>query len=382
MLDFRLDDTQMEMRNTIRKMFANDFPKEYFRKLDESGDNPLDLWREICKLGFAGLIVPEKYGGYGGDAVDYAVIVEELAYADMTAAFLYQANVKSGAYNLVLFGTDKQKEELLPAIIKGEKLFAIGLTEPNAGSDLASISTKAVKKGNNYIVNGQKTFTTAAHFADYITTLVRTDPTASKPHQGLSVLLIPTNAPGVDIRPLRQLGHRSIHTNEVFLDNVEVPLENLVGEENKGFYQILQPVEYERIGVAAMGVGIASAAYDEAYDFAKNRVQFKKPISSFQAIQNMLVNMRTDIEAARMLTYKAAWMRRENQPCPLEASQAKVFSAEAANRCVNLGMQIMGGYSYMMDYDMQRYYRDVKVLEIGGGTTQILRNIMAKNLDL
>jgi alkylation response protein AidB-like acyl-CoA dehydrogenase len=256
---------------------------------------------------------------------------------------------------------------------------AMGLTEPDAGSDLTHLSTRATRSGTDFVIRGQKVFTTGADTADYIFAFVRTDLEATG-SKGLSVLLIPRDAEGLTVRPLRKLAGQATHTCEVFLDDVRVPEANLVGELGDGSRVIFSLMDAERIYVGAEGTGLGQGALDMALKYARERVQFGKPIIEHQAVAHMLADMAIDVEASRLITWSAAWKLEQGLDCSMEASMAKVFGSEAGTRCAARGMQILGGYSYMVEYGMERYWRETKLYEIAGGTNQIMRNIIAKQL--
>jgi alkylation response protein AidB-like acyl-CoA dehydrogenase len=268
--------------------------------------------------------------------------------------------------------------KILPGIARGEITFAMGLTEPDVGSDLTHLATRARKDGDSYVVNGQKVFTTGADTADYIFLFVRTDATESA-SRGLSVLLVPRTTPGVTVRPLRKLSGQGTHTCEVFLEDVRVPLTALVGEENHGAKVIFSLLDVERIYVGAQACGIAQGAFDVAVRYANERKQFGKPIIEHQAVGHMIADMAYEIEMIRLLTWRAAWKIQSGIPCSVDASMVKIAGSEACTRVVSMAMQVLGGYSYTTDFPLERYWRETKLNEIAGGTNQIQRNIIAKS---
>jgi alkylation response protein AidB-like acyl-CoA dehydrogenase len=277
------------------------------------------------------------------------------------------------------FGTEEQKRTILPRVASGEVRMSMGLSEPEAGSDLTHLSTRAVRDGEDYVINGQKVFITGADSADYVFAFVRTDP-GTLAHRGLSVLLVPTDAPGLAVHPLPKLAGQATHTCEVFFDDVRVPAANLVGELDGGARIIFRLLDGERIYTAAQGVGIAQGALDKALAYAKVRSQFGKPIIEHQAVGHMLAEMAMQVRTARLIVYHAAWKLDQGLPCSMEASMAKVIGAEAGTQVALKGMQVLGGYSYMVEYGMERYYREAKLYEIAGGTTQVQKNIIVKHL--
>lgn len=378
-MDFSISDEHLALRKSMRQFFETEAPIHVMAELDREERYPTEIYAKMADLGLCGLAIPEEYGGSAADELSISIVVEEVARAGATIAYAWVPTVTFCAKGIARFGTEEQKRDLLPQIAAGEMRFAMGLTEPDAGSDLARLSTRAVRDGDDYIVTGQKIFTTGADTADYIFAFVRTDPD-SKAHRGLSVLLIPRTAPGVNVRTLRKLAGQGTHTCEVFLDDVRVPAANLVGELHHGAAIIFSLLDAERICVGAQGCGIGQGALDIALQYAQDRKQFGQPIADFQAVGHMLADMAMDIEAARLVTWQAAWKLENGLPCSKDASMAKVIGSEAGSRCATRGMQILGGYSYMVEYGMERFYRETKLNEIAGGTNQIQRNIILKHL--
>jgi alkylation response protein AidB-like acyl-CoA dehydrogenase len=278
------------------------------------------------------------------------------------------------------FGSPEMKKEIVPKIVSGEVKLALAMSEPGTGSDVAGIKTTAVQQGDHYVVNGSKVWITCAHVADYLVAIVKTDPQAR--HSGISTLLIPTNAPGVTIRPLQMLGRRTTHANEVFFDNVRVPVANLIGAEGKAWKNIMSCLALERMGLAAISAGHCYKITEYARDYARDRIQFGQPISQFQVIQHKLVDMLIMAEGARNAVYRVADLLDAGHPVVTEASIAKIVATENNFKCADIGMQVLGGAGYSMEYDMQMFFRDSRVGPIGGGTNEIQRNILAKQMDL
>lgn len=378
-MDFALTAEQQQLRAELRTFFDREAPIDVVARHDRDEEFNDELYRKIADLGLCGLAFPEEYGGSDADQISICIAVEEVARATAALAYAWLPTATFCAKGLARFGTDEQKKELLPRIAGGELRIAMGLTEPEAGSDLTHLSTRATRDGSDFVVSGQKVFTTGADTAGYVFAFVRTDPSAS-PSRGLSVLLVPTDASGVTVRPLRKLAGQATHTCEVFFDDVRVPERNLVGELGNGIRIIFDLMNGERIYVGAEGTGLGQGALDMALRYAKTRVQFGKPIIEHQAVAHLLADMAMDVETARLITYNAAWKLEQNLDCTLEASMAKVYGSEAGTRCANRGMQILGGYSYMVEYGMERYWRETKLYEIAGGTNQIMRNIIARQL--
>ena len=378
-MDFTLSAEHQQLRSSLRSFFEREAPTDVVARHDRDEEFNTDLYRKAAALGLCGLAISEEYGGSDADQISICIAVEEVARATAALAYAWLPTATFCAKGIDRFGTDEQKKEILPRIAAGEVRIAMGLTEPDAGSDLTHLATRATRDGSDYVVRGQKVFTTGADTADYIFAFVRTDPSASA-SKGLSVLLIPRDAPGVTVHTLRKLAGQSTHTCEVFLDDVRVPEQNLVGELGNGSRIIFELMNGERIYVGAEGTGLGQGALDMALKYAKGRVQFGKPIVEHQAVAHMLADMAMDVETSRLITYNAAWKLQQGLDCTLEASMAKVYGSEAGTRCANRGMQILGGYSYMVEYGMERYWRETKLYEIAGGTNQIMRNVIARQL--
>lgn len=367
---------------TLREFLQREVPSSYVREIDRKEEFPWQLWEKFADFGLLGVGMPEEYGGNGGGLVELAIVLEELAYAGASLVYAYAPTIGFCRQAILGFGTEEQKREYLPRIAAGKLRFAMGLSEPNHGSDLATLETTARLEGDTYIVNGSKIFTTGADTSDYILTVVRTDLNAKPAHKGLSVLIIPTNSPGITIRKLDKLAGQAVHTCEVFFDDVRVPRSQLLHEENKGWYVIMRHLDEERMLMSAQCIGTARGAYEYALKYAKEREQFGQPIGKFQVIGHMLADMATGVELCRLITYYAIWRKENGLPCSKEASMARVFASETAMKIATQAMQILGGYSYMMEYEAQRYFREAKLWEIAGGTNQIQRNIIAKEIGL
>jgi alkylation response protein AidB-like acyl-CoA dehydrogenase len=379
MLDFALTDEQAELRAMLRSFLEKEAPTDVIAAHDREERFPAEIYAKLAELGLCGVAIDEEYGGSSADEISICIIVEEIARAGASIGYAYVPTVTFCARGISRFGTEEQKRAILPEIAAGRMRLAMGLSEPDAGSDLAGLTTRARREGDEYVVSGQKIFTTGADTADQIFTFVRTDPEAPA-HHGASVLLIPREAEGVTVRPLRKLAGQGTHTCEVFFDDVRVPVDNLVGELNGGFKIIFSLLDAERIYVGAQGCGIAQGALDLAAHYAAEREQFGKPIFEHQAVGHMLADIAVEVEMARLLTWRAAWKLERGLPCSMDASMAKVAGSETGTRAAMRGMQVLGGYSYMVEYGMERYYRETKLNEIAGGTNQIQRNIIARHL--
>lgn len=381
-MDFGFNEQQKMLRKTVQDFVNRDCPRELIRKLDEKDEFPRELFEKLADMGITGIGIPEEYGGQGGDIIDTVIVTEELSKRYPALSWVLGLSTLYGGDMIYRSGSEQQKRFYLPKIAKGELLFSFALTEPDAGSDAANQHTTAIQDGDNYIINGTKMFITGGYESDFIMTMTRTD----KPrYKGLTYFLVSTKSKGFNKKKLEKLGYKGSSVCELVYDNVAVPEENILGGPeglNNGWKYMIDLLNDERVGLAAGGLGIAEAAYEDALQYAKERVQFGQPIGKFQAIAHMLVEMATKIEAARLLTYEAAWLITQNVPYAKECSMAKYYATEVAKEVSLQGLQIFGGYGYMMDSDMQRYVRDAILLPIGGGTTEIEKNIIAHMIGL
>jgi len=359
-----------------------EIPREVAEEIDEKDEFPHELLQKLCDLGFMGINVAEEYGGQGGNIVDMMILTEETSKKLPVLAWAIGNIILYGNAIIGVNGNEEQKKKYLPRLAKGELKFAYALTEPNAGSDAASIQTKAVLKDGYYVLNGTKMFITGAGVADITVTNART---AESRLGGITDFLVDTKSEGYTARPIKDLGYRGSNTCEVHYDDVKVPLENILGgpeKLNKGWSQMMRLLNTERLLLSACALGIGQGAFEYALNYAKEREQFGQPIGKFQVIQHKLVDMATELEAARCLAYCAAWKETQHMECVKETSMSKYFCSEVAKKVALEGVQILGGYGYAMEYDAQRYVRDVLVLPIGGGTTQIQKNIVGAQLGL
>lgn len=377
----KFTEDQEILRRSVHDFVEKECPREYIRKLDEAKEYPYEIYDKMVSLGWFGLPYPEEYGGSNCGAVEFLIVTEELARYAYDMAAVWGIPVLMGL-NLLRNGNEEQKNYYIPRVINGKLRFSISITEPNAGSDAAAVSTEAIPDGDGYILNGQKVFSTGANLRDNVIHIVaRTDKTAKK-HQGLTIFLVDYRSPGLEIRRLNTLGRHIMGTNEIYIEDVRVPAKNILGELNKGWNVLLSQLELERLFACGLYIGNGRQAVADAIQYAKEREQFGQPIGSFQAIAHMLADMYTEIEAATLLTYRAATMIDEGIPCIKEVSMAKLFGSETLARVTNKGMQILGGYGFMMEYDMQRYFRDSRVATVTAGTSQIQRTIIARQLGL
>ncbi|MFD1360483.1 acyl-CoA dehydrogenase family protein [Lentibacillus salinarum] len=378
-MNFELTKEQMMIREMVRN-FAQNTIKPRAIEIDKKATFPLDIFEQMGELGLLGIPFPEEYGGSGGDTVSYAIAVEEVGRVCGSTGLSFAATVSLGASPIYYFGTEKQKETFLTPMAEGKALGSFGLTEPNAGSDAGGTKTTATEDGNDYIINGEKCFITNASYAETIIVTAAT----GKNDQGkniISAIIVPSDTEGLTITShYDKMGVRGSDTAEIVLDNVRVPKENLLGDPQKGFKQFLYTLDGGRISIAALGLGIAQASLDKALSYAKERKQFAKPISDFQAIQFKLADMAMEVELARNMVYKAAWLKDQEKPFSKEAAFAKLYATETAFRAANQAIQIHGGYGYMREYEVERYLRDAKLLEIGEGTSEVQRMVIARQL--
>ena len=377
-MNFDLSPEHELVRRTVRE-FAEQKVAPVAAELDREHRFPYEIVAELAELGLMGMPVPEEYGGAGADTVSYAIAVEELTRIDSSVAITMAAHTSLGTMPILLFGSEEQKQQWLPDLASGRKLAAFGLTEPGAGSDAAATRTTAELRDGEWVVNGSKIFITNA--GTDITACVTI--TALTGEDEISNLIVPNGAPGYEISaPMDKLGWRASDTRELSFEDCRVPEENLLGPRGKGFQQFLEILDGGRISVAAMGVGLAQGCYDLASGYAAERQQFGRPISKFQAVQQKLVDMATEIEAARWLVWKAAWEKDQDRDFGRTAAMAKLYSGELSHRAANWALQIHGGYGFMDEYAISRLYRDQKILEIGEGTNEVQRMVIARHLGL
>ncbi|MDQ3068022.1 MAG: acyl-CoA dehydrogenase family protein [Actinomycetota bacterium] len=377
-MDLDLTQEQQLVRDTVRE-FALAKIAPVAEELDAESRFPYEIVAELGELGLMGLPIPEEYGGAGGDTVSYALAIEELTRIDSSVAITVAAHTSLGTMPVYLFGTEEQKQRWLPDLAAGKKLAAFGLTEPGAGSDAGNTRTTAELRDGQWFVNGSKMFiTNAGTDVTWGVTL-----TARTGEDEISNIVVENGTPGYEISaPMKKLGWKASDTRELSFQNAAVPEENLLGPRGQGFHQFLEILDGGRISVAAMGVGLAQGAYDLAYAYAKEREQFGKSISKFQAVQFRLADMATEIEAGRALVLKTAWLKDQGRPFAREAAMAKLYTGELSNRAANWALQIHGGYGFMDEYAISRLYRDQKILEIGEGTNEVQRMVIAKHLGL
>ena len=375
-MDFTLTEEQRMMRDSVRRLMDRVATPEYVRRLDREQAYPDDLYAAWVELGLLRIPFEERYGGLGGNVVDLVIVAEEISRKSADLFMAYAESVFC-ALNIARKGSEEQKLYWLPRVLSGENKMSISMSEPDAGSDVGAMKASARRDGNDYVIGGQKLWATGAGAKDNVVNVyVRTDPSANI-RQGMSLFLVDNTAKGLTLRKLDMLGRRCTGTYELFFDDVRVRTERLVGGENKGWDCVLAGLQAERITSAAGNVGAAQACLDLAVEYAKERRQFGRAIGTNQALAHPLADMASEIEAARALTWRAAWMTASGQDALREISMAKLLSSEAYVKCANLGMQVLGGYGYSMELDMQRHYRDARAATIAAGTSQMQRNIIA-----
>jgi len=369
-----------ELRRQLRRFVAEQAPREKRRQWDRDHTFPRDLYRELADMGLMGLTIAEEYGGAGQDIVAAVAVIEELTRAGVFLAGPFIHTAFYGGMNLSENGSEEQKRDLLPRLARGEITFAYGLSEPNVGGDLASVETRAERRGDRVVVNGAKRWCTGADFADYIYCLVRSGP-AEERHRNLSFLLVPTDAPGLSMTPIEHVNLRYTLSSDVYLDEVSLPLSAIVGGEaqwNGGWRMLAgRALDVEKIEVAAATFGIAQAALEEAWQYAEERIQFGRPIACHQAVRHKLVDARTRLEACRHMLYHAAWLADQGRPCAAETSMAKLFCADMGVEIALTCQQVMGAYALSDGYDMERHVRDLLGMPIVGGSSDMQRNNLA-----
>jgi len=378
-MNFDLTEEQRLWQKTVHDFVTAEVrPKA--QEVDETGEFNWEAVRKMGPLGLLGLNVQEEYGGAGVDAISASIAIEELGWSCGSTALSIEAHNWLGCTPITIFGTDEQKRHFLSTVVNGKgKLSALALTEPGAGSDLQGVRTKAEKSGNEWLINGTKAWITNASIAEYIITLARTDLKGGS--HSLSMIIVPAGTPGLTIAPPeKKMGLKGSPTHALTYENVRVPLENLLGEEGRGLQQTLTTLDGGRIGIGSISVGLAQAAFEHATAYAKERRAFGKPLADFQAIQWMLADAATEINAARLVIRYAAWLKQENRSFVREASMGKLFATEMAERVCRNAIQIHGGYGYSREYPVERIYRDARLMTIGEGTSEIQRLVIARQV--
>jgi len=379
-MNFKLTDMQKLFQKTIREFCEKEI-KPISAKIDKEEYFPWDLYRKMGKMGLMGMTVPQKYGGAGIDKVSYMIALEEISRFCGSTGLTVEAHNTLGIGYIYERGTEEQRKKYLPKYTTGEAFVALAITEPNAGSDVASLQTTAVLEGNEWVLNGAKQFITSGDIAGITIVMAKTDKT--KGVKGISAFIVEKDTPGFKVGQLEdKLGVRGSRTAQLFFEDCQVPKENILGEKDLGFIGVMNTLDRGRTAVGAMSVGIARGALEDSVEYAKQREQFGRPIGKFQAIQWMIADMATEIDAARLLVHRAAFLEDQGLPFSKEASMAKLFASEMAMRATRNAIQVFGGYGYIREYPVERYFRDVKLCEIGEGTSEVQRIIIAKQLGL
>jgi len=379
-MDFELTDEQRDVKRAAREFAKGEFDRERALELERDHAFPESIWKKACELGFIGLHFPEAYGGQGLGILENTLVVEELCCQDSGIGIaLSLADFSSEV--ILRFGNEKQKQKYLPPVTKGEAISAGAYTEPDHGSDITRLSTTAVRKKGEFIINGTKTFITNGTQANHFVVLCHTNLEADPPYRGMCTILVERETPGFEAAELGdKMGIRMTSTAELSFSDVHVPQENLIGEENRGFYQVLEFFDESRIEIAAQALGIAQGAFDRALAYAKERRQFGQRIADFQVTQHKLADMYTKLETARLLTYKAAWNFDLGRIDPVLTSMAKMHAGRVSVEVADEAIQIFGGYGYITEYEVERFYRDAKIMEIYEGTKEIQKNTIASSL--
>lgn len=366
------------IRRTIRE-FAREEVAPGAVERDRNSEFPREVFKKLADLGMMGLPFPEEYEGAGADTISFAIVTEELSRACASTGITYSAHISLGGAPIYMFGSEEQKKKYLIPICRGESLGAFGLTEPNAGSDAGGTQTTAVPEGDHYIINGNKCFITNASYAKNVALTAITG--RKNGEKQISAIIVPTNAEGFTIlNQYEKMGLHASDTTELVLENVKVGKDHLLGKEGEGFKQFLKTLDGGRIGIGAMAVGIAQGAYDKALQYVKERKQFGRPLSQFQATQFKIADMAMKIEAARNMVFKAAWLKDQGRPFAKEASMCKLFASEVCMEITDEAVQLHGGYGYMREYEVERMMRDAKLLEIGEGTSEVQRMVIAREV--
>ncbi|MGH2486150.1 MAG: acyl-CoA dehydrogenase family protein [Ktedonobacterales bacterium] len=380
-MDFTLSAEQQMIRDLCRDFAENEI-KPQAEEMDHTGKFPYDIVKKMGELGLLGLPFPEEYGGAGADFLSYCVALEEIGRGDASVGITMEAHTSLGATPFYLYGTEQQKQTYLTPLARGERLWAFGLTEPSAGSDSAGTQTRAELRDGQWRINGAKNFITNAgtDMTGGVTITAVTGKQADG-HKEITNIIVPKGTPGYIIgNPYHKMGWRASDTRPLSFEDCQVPAENILGARGDGFRQFMRILDSGRVAIAALSVGLAQAAFDESLRYARERQQFGRPIAAFQAIEFKLADMAMEIELSRLMYYKAAWLHMQETPYTKEASMAKLYASETAKRCADQAVQIHGGYGFMDEYPVSRYWRNVKVHEIGEGTSEVQRVLIYKNL--
>ncbi len=379
-MDFELNKTQKDIQKAVRDFVKGEFDKDLALELAKNHEFPKKIWQKAGEIGLIGVHFPEEYSGQGLGSLEDILVIEELCRGDSSIGSAVA--LSSFASELIVhYGSNEMKEKFIPEVAEGRMLSAGAFTEPDHGSDITSVDTTAVKEGDEWVVNGGKTFITNGGLAGFYSVMCQTDSDIKPSYRGISLILVEADREGLSTMDVGdKMGITTMSTTEVILKDVRVPLSNLIGEENKGFYHVLHFFDESRIQVAAQALGIAQGAYDRALDYVKKREQFGKKIAQFQVTQHKLADMITKIELARLMTYKAAWNFDQGRIDPKLTSMAKMYAARTAVEVADEAIQLLGGYGYMTEYEVERFYRDAKITEIYEGTKEIQKNTIASSV--
>lgn len=379
-MDFSLTEEQELLKSTLREFLTSYCTEEWIQATEEKGEYPYDLHERMAELGLYGLVVPEEYGGSGGGMLEAAIVSEEIGRTSGSIGQVHMPSAVFGGYALLAAGPEL-KERFLPQLAEGTLKLSFALTEPDAGSDAASVRTRAVRDGDEFVINGAKIFSTAADIADYLVLTARTG-TPEERHRGLTLFLVDAKAPGISTSRIRKIGHHAVQSPEVGLDDVRVPADMVIGDVGGAWPALNDVMDAERIAVAALCTGLAQRCIDVALEYGMQRRQFGRQVATFQAISHMLAEMETETSAARLLTFHSAWLKDQGLPCSKAASIAKVYATECASRTASRAVQVHGGYGYTAEYEVSRHFKEAKLYEVAGGSTQIQRNIIAREMGI
>ena len=380
-MDYSFTPEQNQIREHLRALLSKACPPEYAAQCDEEARPPREAYDALAKNGWFGLIMPPEYGGTGGNAIDLAILLEECGYAFEELAMWVFRTLTYGGYAVMRDGTLEQKQSILPRVVKGEIAVCFGITEPQSGSDAAALTTKATEHEGGYLINGQKVFTSGMDCSDLCLLIARTS-SAGKKHEGITNFLIDTKLPGIEIKKIKTLGQRAIGTTQVFYSEVQVPKSAVLGKVGEGWRSVDAYIWYERLCLSAARTGAATAAFEYALNYAKTRKQFGKTIGEFQAISHKLADMKMMLDISRTMVYRFAWLMDQGKATRHDAAVVKLHTGETYKAVSDMGLQILGGYGYCMEYPMQRFFRDSRLATIGAGTSEIQRNIIARGLGL
>lgn len=380
-MDFSFTQDQEELRAHLKKLLDEVCPPEYAERCDNQATPPREAYQALAQHGWFGLLLPAEYGGSDGSAIDLAILLEESGRHFEELAMWMFRTLTYGGYAVMRDGTREQKESLLPRLARGELTFCFALTEPNSGSDAAALTTRATATDGGYVINGQKVFASGMNISDYCLLITRTS-TKEKKQQGITNFLVDTKLPGIEVQKIETLGQRAIATTQVFFNDVEVPASAVLGKVDNGWEAVDAYLWYERLCLSAARTGAATTAFEYALEYAKTRNQFGRPIGKFQAISHKLADMKMMLDISRTMVYRFAWLMSQGKATRQDAAVLKLHTGETYKAVSDMGLQILGGYGYCMEYPMQRFFRDSRLATIGAGTSEIQRNIIARGLGL